>query len=83
MLNDEVNDTDPEIERMMIEFWRDAPAWRKLRQVSMLNEMLDSLVRADIVQHHPQAGEAEIRRRLLKRKLPSNVYAEFFGEEDD
>lgn len=83
MTNEQVNDTDLEIERMMIEFWRNAPAWRKLQQVSMLNEMLDSLVRADIVQRYPHADEAEIRRRLAKRKLPPEVYAEFFGAEDD
>ena len=83
MLNDEVNDTDPEIEQMMIEFWRVAPGWRKLRQVSMLNAMLDSLVRADIVQQFPNADETEIRRRLAKRKLPPDVYAKFFGDADD
>lgn len=81
MLNQEVNDTDPGVERIMIEFWRNAPAWRKLQQVSALNAMLDSLVRADIVKRYPHADEAEIRRRLAKRKLPPAVYAEFF--EDD
>lgn len=85
MLNEEVNDTDPEIERVMIEFWRAAPAWRKLEQVAALNEMLDSLVLASIAKRYPDADEAEVRRRWAKRKLPHNLYREFFavGEEKD
>lgn len=74
---------DPEIERMMIERWRQAPGWRKMLQVSVMNAVRDSLMRAEILQLYPDADEAEIRQRLLKRSLPPDVYEKFFGEEDD
>lgn len=79
MLNDEVNDTDPETECVMIGLWRQAPTWRKLQQVSMLNEMLDSLILANIVKRYPDADDTEVRRRLAKRKLPPDLYREYFG----
>lgn len=84
-MNEEVNDTDPETERIMIEFWRNAPAWRKFEQVGALNRMLDSLILANIAKNYPHADEAEIRRRWAKRKLPENLYREFFanGEDED
>ncbi len=75
-------DTDAETERVMIELWRNAPSWRKIQQVSMLNEMLDSLMLANIAKHHPHADEAEIRRRLAKRKLPPDLYQEYFGMDE-
>lgn len=77
-----MNYSDPEIERMMIERWRQAPGWRKMLQVSVMNAVRDSLVRAEIVQLYPDADETEIRRRLLKRKLPPDVYAELIGDDE-
>lgn len=77
-----LSDTDAETEKLIIEMWRAAPAWRKMQQVAALNAMLDSIVRADIVQRYPNADEAEIRRRWAKRKLPPDVYLEFFGDDN-
>lgn len=83
MLNEEVNDTDPDTERMMIGLWQQAPTWRKLQQVSMLNEMLDSLILANIVKRYPNADDTEVRRHLAKRKLPPDLYQKYFGEDGE
>lgn len=81
--NSEVNDTDAETERVMIELWRKAPAWRKIQQVFALNAMLDSLMRANIVKHNPHADETEIRRQLAKRKLPPELFVKVYGADDE
>ncbi len=76
-------DTDEETERVMIELWRNAPAWHKIQQVFALNAMLDSLMRSNIVKHNPHADEAEIHRQLAKRKLPPELFAEVYGADDE
>ena len=81
--NSEVNDTDAETERVMIELWRKAPAWRKIGQVFALNAMLDSLMRSNIVKHNPHADETEIRRQLAKRKLPPELFVAVYGRDDE
>ena len=81
--NSEVNDTNAEAERVMIELWRNAPAWRKIRQVFALNAMLDSLMRSNIVKHNPHADETEIRRQLAKRKLPPELFVAVYGRDDE
>lgn len=75
-------DTDEETERVIIELWRNAPAWRKIQQVFALNAMLDALMKANIKKLNPEADEAEIRRQLAKRKLPPELFAEVYGAND-
>ncbi len=72
------SDTRPEAEAVLIELLRNAPPWRKLHMVSQLNATVRSLAESGLRQRHPEAGEAEIRRRLadllLGPALAETVY---------
>ena len=73
------SDTRPEAEAMLIELLRNAPPWRKLHMVSQLNARVRSLAVTGLRQRHPQASEAEIRRRLADLLLGSSLAETVYG----
>lgn len=76
---DATDDTDAETKRVMLELMRRAPAWRKIRQVSDMNEAVNQLMRADILKHDPHISEPEMRRKLASRRLPPDLFREVYG----
>lgn len=76
---DATDDTDAETKRVMLELMRRAPAWRKIRQVSDMNETVNQLMRADILKHDPHISESELQRKLAGRRLPPDLYREVYG----
>jgi hypothetical protein len=58
------DDTHPEAERVLIALLREAPPWRKFELMMSLNRMARALAMNGLRQRHPEAGEAELRRRL-------------------
>ena len=73
------SDTRPEAEAVLIELLRNAPPWRKLHMVSQLNVTVRSLALSGLRQRHPEAGEAEIRRRLADLLLGSALAETVYG----
>jgi hypothetical protein len=61
-----LTDTRPEAEAVLIELLRQAPPWRKIRMMEQLNQQMQALSLAGVRARHPQADEAEVRRRLAE-----------------
>lgn len=72
-------DTRPEAEAILLDLLRRAPAWRKLEMVGQLNDTVRALSLSGLRQRHPQAGEAELRRRLADLLLGSDLAERVYG----
>jgi hypothetical protein len=74
------SDTDPKIEQMQIELWRQASPTRKMHMLAQLNASARILALAGLRSRYPNATETELRRRLadllLGQELASKVYGE-------
>ncbi|MFN8445202.1 MAG: hypothetical protein U0175_30720 [Caldilineaceae bacterium] len=75
------SDTTPEAEAKLIELLRAAPPWRKIEMMEQLNRRMKMLLMAGLKQRHPNADDAELRRRmadlLLGPELASTVYGPY------
>src|SRR5690348_13611001 len=74
-----LSDTSPEAEKVLIELYRQAPAWKKLRQVSQLTRMVQELALCDIRRRHPHADAREQQLRLASRWLSGETMRRVFG----
>jgi hypothetical protein len=74
-----VDDTDPEVERLMIEGIRRMTPAEKLQKMMALNEMLQALIMARLREQYPDASEEEYRMRLASRFLPADLMKKAFG----
>lgn len=73
------SDTSPEAERILIDLWRQAPAWRKLRMVGQMNATVRTLALSGLRQRFPDASEPELRRRLADLLLGPELAARAYG----
>lgn len=78
-----LSDTDPQAEAVLRELLRQAPAWRKLEMVGELNAAMRTMALAGLRQRHPQAGEAELRRRLADLLLGPKLAMRAYGPLED
>jgi hypothetical protein len=73
-----VLDTDPEIERLLVDLARATPDWRKLEQVEAMIKATRSLAMAGLKDRHPQASGEELRKRfaalVLDRETVIRIY---------
>ena len=71
-------DTTPEAEAVLLGLLREAPGWRKMQMMDQLNARMRTLLLSGLRERHPQADEAELRRRmadlLLGKELAETVY---------
>ena len=74
-----LSDTSPEAEKVLVELYRRAPSWKKLRQVSELTRMVQELALSDIRRRHPHADEREQKLRLASRWLSPEIMRTVFG----
>ena len=74
-----LSDTSPEAEKVLIDLYRRAPSWKKLRQVSQLTRMVQELALSDIRRRHPHADEREQKLRLASRWLSADTMRQVFG----
>ena len=72
-------DTRPEAEAVLIGLLRQAPAWKKLHMVGQLNQTVRILALSGLRSRHPQASEAELRRRLADLLLGPELAAQVYG----
>lgn len=74
-----LSDTHPEIERMLINRYRQMSAQEKLERLSALNRAMVQLALADIRLQYPRASEHECRMRLFSRWLPPELMRTIYG----
>ena len=72
-------DTSPEAQAVLLRLQREMPVWRKW-------ELLDDLIRtermfawAGLKRRHPDASDAELRRRMADLLLGEELAAEVYG----
>ena len=68
------------MEALQIELWRQASPTRKMKMLAQLNASARTLALMGLRSRHPNANDAELRRRLadilLGKELARKVYAE-------
>ena len=69
-MTDQLQDTTPEAERVLIELTRRAPVWKRAEQLSNLIHAHRVLILADLRRRYPQANAEELRKRMAARLLP-------------
>jgi hypothetical protein len=74
------SDTDPKIERMQIELWRQASPTRKMHMLAQLNTSARILALAGLRSRFPDATETELRRRLADLTLGEELARRVYGE---
>lgn len=72
-------DTSPEVERIMIEGYLRMPAWKKLKQVRELTQLVRQLAMNDIRRRYPLADERERMLRLASRWLEPELMRKAFA----
>ena len=80
---DPLSDTSPEVEAILIDLLRQAPAWRKFIMVGELNATVKQFSLAGIRERHPNATEREIKRHLADLLLGEDLAAAVYGEWDE
>ena len=76
------DDTNPKIEALQAELLRELPPWRKMEMLAELNAFARELALSGLRRRFPQAGEAEISRRLADLMFGAETARKFFGEQD-
>ena len=74
------SDTHPEAEAVRLQLLRAAPAWRKLELLGQLNVAAQKLALSGLRARYPNAGEAELRRRLADLLLGAELAARVYGD---
>lgn len=78
------SDTSPEAEAVLIGLLRDMPPWRKLDMLGELNAAARRLAISGLKSRHPEASDAELKRRLadllLDPELAEKVYGPYPAE---
>jgi len=80
-MNINLSDTHPKAERVQIELMRQAPPWRKAYLLGQMNATVKALALSGLRQRHPQASQAELRRRLADLILGDALAAHVYGKE--
>lgn len=72
-------DVRPDAERVQLALLRQAPPWRKLALLAQLNVAAHELALNGLRQRFPQAGPAELQRRLADLVLGPELAARVYG----
>ncbi len=74
------SDTHPKIEALQIELWRKASPTQKMNMLAQLNGSARLLALTGLRACFPQAGEAELRRKLADLLLGKELAQKVYGE---
>ena len=74
-----LSDTHPDVEQLQLDLMRQAPAWRKLELACQMYESMKLLALSGLRQRYPQAGDAELRRRLADLLLGAELAEQAYG----
>ena len=73
-------DTDPRMEALQVQLLRNMPSWRKMELLTGLNASARAIALTGLRQRFPQAGEAELHRRLADLLLGQELARKVYGE---
>jgi len=76
------SDTHPKMEALQIQLLRQASPARKMEMLAQLNASARALALSGLRSRYPQAGEAELRRRLASLLLGEELARKVYGEID-
>ena len=74
------SDTHPKMEALQIQLWRQASPTRKMEMLAQLNASVHTLALMGLRSRYPQAGEAELRRRLAGLLLGEELARKVYGD---
>jgi hypothetical protein len=74
------SDTDPKVEALQNELWRQASLTRKMHMLAQLNASIRILALAGLRSRYPNATETELRRRLADLILGEELARKVYGE---
>lgn len=77
------SDTHPKMEALQIQLWRQATPQKKMEMLAQLNASAHKIALAGLRSRHPQADEAELRRRLAGLLLGEELARKVYGEIND
>ncbi len=76
-------DTDPKMEALQVELWRQASPTRKMNMLAQLNAAVRLLAATGLRARYPNADEAELRRRLADLLLGEDLARKVYGGRGD
>ena len=74
------SDTHPKMEALQIQLWREASPLRKMNMLAQLNASARMLALTGLRAQYPQAGEAELRRKLAALILGEDLARKVYGD---
>ena len=74
-----ISDTHPEIERLQLELLRQAPPWKKVYLMDQMYQATKLMALSGLRQRYPNAGPAELRRRLADLMLGPDLAKRAYG----
>lgn len=82
-MNVPYSDTHPKMEALQIQLLRQATPARKMEMLAQLNASARTLAFMGLRLRYPQAGEAELRRRLAGLLLGEELARKVYGDIND
>lgn len=79
-MNTLFTDTNPKMEALQIQLWRQASPTRKMQALAQLNASAKTLALTGLRSQYPQASDAELRRRLAGLLLGEELATKVYGE---
>jgi hypothetical protein len=73
-------DTDPKMEALQIQLWRQASPTKKMHMVAQLNAAARLLALTGLRAQFPQASESELHYRLAVLLLGEDLARKVYGE---
>ncbi len=75
-------DTDPRMEALQIQLWRQASPTRKMNMLAQLNASARLLAMSGLRSRFPEAREAELRFQLATLLFGEEIARKVYGESD-
>jgi hypothetical protein len=75
----QVGDTQPDVERILIQRLRQMPAWRKMALVGEMNRTVRTFALGGIRLRHPEDSPEQQQRRLADLLLGPELAARAYG----
>jgi hypothetical protein len=72
-------DTNPKAEAVLIRLLRDAPSWRKLEMVELLNQSVKLFAQTGLRQQYPHDTEERLHRGLADLLLGEELVIKVYG----
>jgi len=74
------SDTDPKMESLQIQLWRQASPTRKMNMLAQLNASARTLALAGLRSRYPDSSEAELRYKLAVLLLGEELAQKAYGD---